>query len=154
MNLDVTGWCVAAGVLVAIELATGTLYVLMIAVGAAAGATSAWVGCPLAAQLIWAAIVGAGATVAWNRYRAKHVPQVPSARNKDVNLDIGEPVDVTEPSPNERGTVRYRGASWQARSWDGAPLSVGSYTIREIEGLCLVLGRRTADSEQEQPAMQ
>lgn len=139
MNYYVTAWCLAAGVLVAIELATGTFYVLMIAVGAAAGAASALIGHPWQVQAIWAALVGAGATVAWNRYRAKHAPKVPSARNKDVNQDIGEHVEVVNGSATAMGEVRYRGASWQVRTQDGGALVAGRYVIREIEGLCLVV---------------
>lgn len=139
MNYYVTGWCLAAAALVAIELATGTFYVLMLAVGAAAGAVGAMVGHPWQAQVIWAAVVGAGATAAWNRYRAKHSPKVPSARNKDVNFDIGEHVEVTEGSAGADGSVRYRGASWQARTENGGALVAGRYVIREVDGLCLVL---------------
>ncbi|HEU6455220.1 MAG TPA: NfeD family protein, partial [Roseateles sp.] len=41
---DATTWWIAAGVLVAIELGTGTIYLLMLAVGAVAGALAAHLG--------------------------------------------------------------------------------------------------------------
>jgi len=37
-------WWIATGVLIAVELATGTFYLLMLAVGAAAGAMAAHLG--------------------------------------------------------------------------------------------------------------
>ena len=55
-------WWVAAGVAVAAELATGTFYLLMIALGMAAGALAAHAGAAQPVQLVVAAIVAGGAT--------------------------------------------------------------------------------------------
>ena len=52
-----TWWWVAAGVLVAAELASGTFYLLMLALGMAAGAIAAHLGFATAAQLVVAAFV-------------------------------------------------------------------------------------------------
>jgi membrane protein implicated in regulation of membrane protease activity len=59
---DWMGWLVAAGVLVILELFTGTFYLLMIAIGLAAGAIVALAGPGVPAQAIVAAIVGVLAT--------------------------------------------------------------------------------------------
>ena len=55
-----TIWWVLAGILVAVELAIGTFYLLMVALGLAAGAVAAHLGLPLSAQVTTAAIVGGG----------------------------------------------------------------------------------------------
>ena len=47
-----TIWWLLTGTAVAVELVAGTFYLLMLAIGLAAGALAAHVGAPLAAQLI------------------------------------------------------------------------------------------------------
>src|SRR5262245_21732576 len=56
-----TVWWVVTGGLVALELATGTFYLLMLAIGAAAAALMAYAGAGLSLQLVVAAVVGGGA---------------------------------------------------------------------------------------------
>src|SRR5450432_2748207 len=90
-------WWIAAGVAVAAELATGTFYLLMIALGLAAGAVAAHLGLIDSGQFVVAAIVGGGATAIWDwRRRSRRGPAVPTARDRDVNLDIGERVHVSD----------------------------------------------------------
>ncbi len=144
MNAELTGWIVVVGVLLTLELLTGTFYMLMVAFGAAAGAFSAMTGSSLSVQLVWAAVVAAGTTVGWNLFRTSCSSQIPSSRNKDVNMDIGERVVVRTASADGRGTANYRGASWQVKTEGDAPLEVGEYIIREIVGSCLVLGKSNA----------
>lgn len=55
-----TLWWILAGLLVAVELATGTFYLLMLATGAVAGALAAHAGLPPSAEIVAAAIVGGG----------------------------------------------------------------------------------------------
>ena len=52
-------WWIACGALIAVELFTLTLYLLMLALGAAAGAIAAHLGAPLTAQMAVAAFTGA-----------------------------------------------------------------------------------------------
>ena len=61
---DSTLWWLLAGFTVALELFTGTFYLLMLAVGLAAGALAAHAGLGLAGQLSVAAFVGSAAVVA------------------------------------------------------------------------------------------
>ncbi|MBK6616411.1 NfeD family protein [Ottowia sp.] len=136
---NVVVWFVVAGLLVAVELVTGTFYMLMVALGMAAGGLAAAAGMGLEVQLVCAAVVGAGATFWWNRHRRKHVQAVATSKNKDVNLDIGETVLVETASETSSGQARYRGALWQARTEDGKTLCVGAHVIREVDGSCLVL---------------
>ena len=65
-----TFWWVAAGVAVAVELATGTFYLLMIALGLAGAAVAAMLGLGLTAQIVSAALIGGGATALWHRRRS------------------------------------------------------------------------------------
>ena len=138
---DATTWWIAAGVLVAIELGTGTIYLLMLALGAAAGALAAHLGAPPAGQAVAAAIVGGAATVAWHLRRSRTDKVAPASSNPDVNLDIGQSVHVDAWSADGLAQVQYRGAPWRARFVGSAPARSGRHVIRAVEGSCLLLDR-------------
>ena len=55
-----TVWWVMAGAVIAVELLSGTFYLLMIAIGLAAAAVSAMLGAGLSTQVGVAAVVGGG----------------------------------------------------------------------------------------------
>ena len=134
-----TLWWIVAGVLVAVELATGTFYLLMLAIGAAAAALAAHAGLGFNAQLLTAAGVGGGAVAAWHAKRRSQPAAAPASRNRDVNLDIGETVHVTAWDAEANTRVQYRGASWAASYAGGTLPRPGPHTIRAIEGNRLLL---------------
>ena len=61
---DFAAWWIAAGLLVAAEMFTGTFYLLMLAIGMTAGAVAAHLGLSQTAQMAAAAIVSATAVFA------------------------------------------------------------------------------------------
>lgn len=129
-----TLWWVLAGLLVAAELLSGTFYLLMLALGCAAAAVAAHVGVTLSGQLVAAAVVGGGATAAWHLKRARAPRSAPAESNRDVNLDIGQVVSVTEWGSDGRTRVHYRGAAWTARhTGAGAPVA-GPHEIVAVRG--------------------
>ena len=131
---NATFWWLAAGALVALELTTGTFYLLMLALGAGAGALAAHAGLSLTLQTVVAAVVGVGATVAWHLKRAGAPQAKPAESNADVNMDIGGSVHV--PSWNADGSARasYRGAEWSVRfAAEGSP-APGSFVIVAVHG--------------------
>ncbi|MFO1394290.1 MAG: NfeD family protein [Steroidobacteraceae bacterium] len=135
-------WWVSAGVLVAAELATGTFYLLMMALGLAAGAIAAHLGFPPAAQVAVAALVGGGATALWHLRRARHPRSAPAAENPDVNLDIGGRVGVDGWTAEGTARVSYRGSLWSARLAPGAAAAPGEHEIVAVESNWLVLAPR------------
>jgi len=134
-----TAWWIACGALVAVELATGTFYLLMLALGCAAGALAAHLGLGGTTQVLTAAVLGGAAVVALHLIRGKRAAPLPASVNPDVNLDIGQPVQVEAWGPNGLTSVKYRGAEWQARYLGSEPPAAGRYVIRAIEGSCLLL---------------
>jgi membrane protein implicated in regulation of membrane protease activity len=132
-------WWVLAGVAVALELATGTFYLLMLALGMAAGAIASHMGLAVPIQIVVAAVVGGGATAFWNWRKAKAEPEAPAARNRDVNLDIGERVHVSRWTAEHTTRVQYRGSQWEARLAPGAPAQAGEHVVSAVEGNWLVL---------------
>jgi membrane protein implicated in regulation of membrane protease activity len=136
-----TAWWIAAGLLVAAELASGTFYLLMLAVGACAGALAAHLGLGETTQMVAAAIVGGAAVIVLNRRRSRGPKAAPAASNPDMNLDIGQSVQVDAWSADGQAQVQYRGAAWQARFIGSAPARSGRHVIRAVEGSCLLLDR-------------
>lgn len=139
-----TLWWLAAGALVLAELATGTFYLLMLALGAAAAALAAMAGGGVTAQLLAAAVVGGGAVVGWHRRRTAGASGTDTASNRNVNLDVGERVHVAAWGADGRTQVNYRGSNWAAVFRGiGAP-APGEYVIVAVESNHLVLAPRAA----------
>lgn len=138
---NATWWWVAAGALVAAELVTGTFYLLMLAIGTAAGALAAHAQMGFTGQLLVAAGLGGGAVVAWHLRQRGRPPALPANANRDVNLDIGSHVHVAAWGPEGTARVDYRGAGWDARFGGSGPPAPGEHVIVRIEGNRLVLIR-------------
>ena len=134
-----TAWWIAAGLLVAAELATGTFYLLMLALGCVAGAIAAWLGFEATVQMLAAALLGGGAVMFWHRIRERRPGALPAAANPDVILDIGQSVQVDHWAPDGSASVKYRGAAWRARYLGAGRPDSGRYVIRAIDGSCLLL---------------
>ena len=132
-------WWVAAGIAVAAELATGTFYLLMIALGLLAGAIAAHLGLAQSMQVFVAAIIGGGATAVWHWRRSKQPKAAPARTNHDVNLDVGERVVVRAWVEDGTARVQYRGSAWTARLAPGARPTSGEHRIVAVEGNWLVL---------------
>lgn len=134
-----TFWWVAAGVAVAVELATGTFYLLMIALGLAAAAVAAHLGLPNSGQIVAGALVAGVATALWHWKRARAPRSAPAAQNRDVNLDIGERVQVEAWNADRTARVNYRGSMWTARLQPGAAPTAGEHRVTAVEGNWIVL---------------
>jgi membrane protein implicated in regulation of membrane protease activity len=132
-------WWVAAGAVVVAELTTGTVYLLMVALGLAFGAVAAHMGWGLNAQFVAAALVGGLTTAGWHVYRRGHRVEPPAQQNRDVNLDIGERVLVPSWSAQGTARIKYRGTDWSARIAPGVVAAAGEHTITAIEGSILIL---------------
>lgn len=139
-----TLWWLLAGIAVAAELITGTFYLLMVALGLAAAAIAAHLGLAIGPQLLVAALVGGGATALWHWKRAREPRSAPARENRDVNLDIGERVQVTAWKADRTTQVQYRGSSWQARLQPGAAAAAGEHRVAAVEGNWLVLVPHTS----------
>jgi membrane protein implicated in regulation of membrane protease activity len=135
---DSTLWWLLAGGAVAVELLTGTFYLLMLAVGLAAGALAAHAGAGMSTQLIAAALVGGGAIAAWHFIRLRGTAAGPR-ENTNLNLDAGEAVHVDAWTADHTATVRYRGTVWTAIPAGGVPAGTGAHRVREVVGSRLVV---------------
>lgn len=134
-----TVWWLLSGALVAAELATGTFYLLMLALGCAAGAVAGHLGLSTVAQVVAASVVGGATTVAWYLKRSRQPSAAPAASNRDVNLDIGQEVHVPAWAADGSARVQYRGASWSVRLADSSAPQPGPHTIVALHGSELVV---------------
>ncbi len=135
---DWINWLVAAGVLVVLELFTGTFYLLMIAIGLAFGALAAFGGMSGAVQTIVAGVVGVLATGLLHRSRFGRPVRGSAARDPNVNIDIGQHITVDQWN-NGRARVMYRGALWDVELGQGAHAQAGIFKIVEIQGSRLIV---------------
>lgn len=132
---DATLWWIAAGLLVAAELTTGSFYLLMLALGAAAGAVAAHLGLGGTAEVAIAALTGGLATAGWYAYRRRQGGEAPDVQaDRNVNLDVGETVQVQAWDEQGRTQVQYRGASWSARYIGTPPAQPGPHRIAKLHG--------------------
>ncbi len=134
---DATFWWLIAGAAVALELVSGTFYLLMLALGLAAGAIAAHAGAGLALQLVCAALIGGGAVLAWSRLARQ---QDAADANPDLNLDIGQWVQVEHWDADGSAQVRHRGADWSAElEHPVARPAPGRFCIVAVRGSRLIL---------------
>jgi membrane protein implicated in regulation of membrane protease activity len=131
-------WLAAAGVLIVLELFTGTFYLLMMALGLAFGALAAWLGVAMPMQTLVAAVVGVVATSLLHRSRLGRPPIVDAARDKNVNMDIGQRLAV-DAWHDGHARVMYRGALWDVDLGPGAQPAAGDFRIVEVQGSRLIV---------------
>lgn len=138
---DSTMWWLLAGALVALELLSGTFYLLMLALGATVAAIAAHLGLPLVTQIIVASMGGLVSVALWHQFK-KRRPGDPSARaQRSVNLDVGEIVHVDTWLPDGSAQVKYRGALWRVIQRPGNASVPGAYRVAELVGSSLLVDK-------------
>ena len=137
-----TIWWLLAGSAVAVELVTGTFYLLMLALGFTAGALGAYMGVAVIGQMLLAAAIGGGSVAVWHWHRSQSPAPLAANANPDVHLDIGETVHVVRWNADGTASVYFRGAQWTAIAADAAgPFTPGNFRIKELLGNRLVIER-------------
>lgn len=81
-----------------------------------------------------AAIVVVFDIVGLRRTRYGRVTHESTARNCNVNLDIGETLCVDAWSPERHARIQYRGAAWDVELAPNAPATVGEFRTVEVRG--------------------
>ncbi len=135
---DWINWLVAAGVLVVLELFSGTFYLLMIAIGMGFGALAALGGMSVPLQTITASVVGVIATGLLHRSRLGRPARGNPARDPNVNIDIGQHITVDQ-WHDGKARVMYRGALWDVELGQGAHPQAGVFKIVEVQGSRLIV---------------
>lgn len=125
------------------EIASGTFYLLLVALGLAAGGIAAWFAVDFQWQLVVCAAIALVGLFVLRRTGVLKKREVDATRNADVHLDIGQVVDVESWPENGVARVWYRGAHWQAELAAGQTRAPGAHMISEMRGTRLVLTRKS-----------
>lgn len=134
-------WFVLAFGLAIAELMTGTFYLLVIAIAAGVAGLTALAGGNFALQLLVAAVIGFGGSLALRRSRLAR-----QSRRGDAlqNMDVGQTVRIDQWAENRTARATYRGALWDVELAPGEAAVAGEFVIREIQGNRLVVTRKAA----------
>jgi membrane protein implicated in regulation of membrane protease activity len=136
-----TMWWILAGSAVAVELLTGTFYLLMLAIGLASGAVTAHLGATVTFQFLWASVVGGGAVIGWHLLRDRSRTEMPAQANANVNLDIGETLQISAWNADGTASVQYRGANWTVIHRPGVSPTPGAHRVAELVGNRLLVDK-------------
>ncbi len=133
-------WWGLAVILGACELGTGTLYLLVLGVGAAIAGLAALLGAPAWLQFLVAAITALAGWAALRRFVRPRQPVTLQA-NQDIQMDIGGRVRVEHWQTGGTARVHYRGATWEAVIDPAHQDSAvpGEFRICAVDGNRLVL---------------
>jgi membrane protein implicated in regulation of membrane protease activity len=102
-------WWILGALLIGLELATGTFYLLAVGVAFGLGGVAAWLGASLPMQLIIGGALSAIA-LAIAHYTRKRIAVPPSM----APLDRGQSVRVHKWNADGTARVEYRGTQWNA----------------------------------------
>lgn len=130
-------WFLLALILVGLEMATGTFYLLIVAIAMATGGAAALLDLVFAAQLSLAALAGIIGIILLLRWKGKHVSDAISQ-----SLDKGQPVKILTWRDDGSARVFYRGTEWDAELQDKDGGQEGVFYIKDIRGSILVLTNR------------
>lgn len=132
-------WFVLAFALLALEMATGTFYMLMLAVAVAIGGVAALLGIGLPMQITLTALAGIIGTVTLRRMKSTRPTDTDVSSQ---SLDIGQPVQIVAWHEDGTARVHYRGAEWDAELESDDMPRDGALYIKEIQGSKLILTHR------------
>ena len=127
-------WWIMAAVLVGVELATGTFYLLAVGAAFAIGGVAAYIGLETWIQFAVASlftVVGISVAHRWRQRRAQPPPM--------PGLDVGQTVRVIEWRENGTARVHYRGSQWDAELASADTPRAETMTIQDMRGSTLVL---------------
>ena len=130
-------WFLLALVLLGLEMATGTFYLLVVSIAMGVGGLAALLGASLAWQLMLCALTVIAGTIILRRWKSAQTSEDTSA-----SLDIGQPVQVLKWHENGLARVFYRGAEWDAEIESADMPRDGTLYIAAVHGSSLVLTDR------------
>ena len=136
-------WHILGFALAALELATGTFYLLICGVAVLGGGLAAWMGFSLSAQLATTAMLGF-LGVLWLR-RSKLA--APAQGGENFNFDVGQAVQVLSWHEDGSARVRYRGTEWDAKPASADTPHQETLFIKAVEGSVLILTPQKPEGE-------
>jgi len=127
-------WFILALVLLGLEMASGTFYMLVLACAVALGGVAALAGLGMTMQLSVAGVAAVIGTLVLRRVKGAR-----PVGADNVNPDIGQPVRVLTWNADGTARVHYRGAEWDAELESAQTAREGTLYIKAIQGSKLIL---------------
>lgn len=131
-------WFIAGSVLLLAELMTGTFYLLVIAVAFACAGLVHLLGASLVVQLLIAALIGFGGSIALRKSR---FGKSSVAVDPLQQMDVGQHLQISEWNENRSARAQYRGTQWDVELAAGEPAAPGEFEIREVRANRLIVAR-------------
>jgi membrane protein implicated in regulation of membrane protease activity len=131
-------WWIAGAALIAVELLTGTFYLLVVGLAVVCGGVAAWLGAPVPLQWLIAGVLGVVGTAWLQRWKRGIGAKTPSQQP----LDIGAQVQVLSWGPGRTARVAYRGSSWDAELAAPDTPQAETMYITAMRGSVLILADR------------
>ncbi len=126
-------WLLLGLALIAVEMLTGTFYLLILGIAAGIGALAAYLGLPFFTQALGAAIAAVAGGIMVRRYHGAANASSP----KNSANDIGELVVLESwiSETQRRARVRYRGTTWDAEILGNDQVAIGAQLyVVAVEG--------------------
>jgi membrane protein implicated in regulation of membrane protease activity len=124
-------WFILAGVVLVLEFLTGTFYLIMISFGLAAGGIAALCGLGTNLQSLIAATVWIVSTLILRKTKWGKPHHSDADKDPNINMDIGQQVQVEVWNDQRSARVMYRGAMWDVELLSGEAVP-GTFVIREV----------------------
>jgi membrane protein implicated in regulation of membrane protease activity len=131
-------WWLATAFFLCAEMASGTFYLLTVALGCTFAGVAKLIGWPSSLQISIAAVVTLVAVGALRRSRFSGRRRRRASENRDVNQDIGARFHIPVWQAG-MARVHYRGASWEVGLLPGEPVGAYCYEVRAVVGSRLML---------------
>lgn len=130
-------WFLLALILLGLEMASGTFYLLVLAIAMIVGGITALLSDSLSWQLTLCALTMIFGTLILRRWKTAQVSDSAS-----TSLDIGQSVQILTWHENGSARVLYRGAEWDAELEAADMPREGMFFIKAVHGSTLVLTHR------------
>jgi membrane protein implicated in regulation of membrane protease activity len=136
-----TIWWLVGAFFFSLELLSGSLYLLLLSLGAVAAAIGATLGMSHQEQMAIATVVGGGLVMLWHlRLLRRGVIDIEGRNTTGLgDLDVGEQVSVLRWNTDGTARVRYRGDQWHAMHHGPHVPQAGVHRILSVEDTHLVL---------------
>lgn len=127
-------WFVLALILLGLEMASGTFYLLVVAIAAGAAGFASLLGVSLPWQLVLCAVMVVAGTIVLRRWRG-----TPAKDSVNASFDLGQAVKVVQWHDDGSARVMYRGAEWDAETESTDTPRDATLYIGAVQGTRLVL---------------
>ncbi|MCX7192231.1 MAG: NfeD family protein [Proteobacteria bacterium] len=129
-------WFLLALILLAMEMATGTFYLLVLSIAMALAGLAAMFAVGMAWQLTLCALTVISGTMILRLWKGVR------GNEEGNSLDVGQQVEVLTWFDNGFARVAYRGAEWDAEPESADVSRNGIFYIKEMRGSSLILTHR------------